>query len=209
MAGNSEDTTEWETVSEWKVVSVTNNTSYTGWRIISTHTGQATPLYEGMHRMICKLAWQYARRCMLDVEDLIHEGYLALLAVQEKYDPNRASRSTFVYWVVRNRFWQLAKRWPMGQELSESLCYDPSLLLENSHTFRETIHALSTEAKDVVKLILQCPREICEMAKNGTPEQMRKALLKILSKGRWGVELKTLEAVKEISDALNKNKQSS
>lgn len=207
MSRDSEDA-GWKIVSvnDWTVISTIEKSIPTGWRIVSVH-GNRTPLYEGMHRMICKLAWQYARQTMLDAEDLINEGYLALLKVQDKYDPSRASRSTFVYWVVRNRFWYLAKRWPMGQELSEErLSENPSSLLESSHVFREVIHSLSDEAKDVVKLVLRCPQEICEMAKNGTSQCLQRAVTKILLKQGW-IEERIVRAISEISTAINYNRK--
>ena len=183
-------------VTEWKVVSHTSS----GWRIVS-QKDEYTPLYQGMHRMICKLAWQYARQCALDVEDLISEGYLALLKAERKYDPTRAARSTFVYWVVRNHFWHLTRRWPISQELPDQLSEDPRHALEESHTFREIIGALSKEGKDVIRLILFCPKELCEMARKGTPERMQKAASKLLLKQGW-IEEQITSAFSEISRAL-------
>lgn len=202
--GDSEHDVQWKIVSigGWRTISGSTQVS-AGWRIVSQREGHYTPLYHGMHRLICKLAWRYARQCMLDVEDLISEGYLALLGAQDKYDPNRASRSTFVYWVVRNHFWQLSRRWRWNEQLLESVSTDPRLILEEAHTFREQIGNLSAEAKDVVRLILNCPQELCEMARNGTPERLQKVLTKILITEGW-VEERIQTVYREISLSLHK-----
>lgn len=160
------------------------------WIVVSRGKERCSkPLYEGMHRMICKLAWRYAKQCSLNVEDLINEGYSVLLKVQNKYDPSRASRSTFVYWVVRNHLWQLSRRWPINSELPEHLPDGDYLsTLEDGDVFRTKIHALSDEAKEVIRIILSCPQELCEMAKNGSPKRLQKMLGKILSKQGWAQE---------------------
>lgn len=142
----------------WRIVSIND-----GWRIVSVHN-ELTPLYEGMHRLICKLAWRYSHRCAMPVEDLISEAYATLLMVQCKYNPARSARSTFVYWVVRNRFCYLAKRWPILWELPQCLATNDMVeTLESACGFRHAIGGLSEEAKEVVQLILSSPKEICEL----------------------------------------------
>lgn len=198
-------TQESENVVGWKVIRKKSR-AITGWRIVSRDMDHNTPLYRGMHKLICKLAWRYSSRCMLGVEDLINEGYLALLGAQEKYDPCRASRSTFVYWVVRNHYCQLAKRWPVNRELSISDLIDNSqqIRLEEGSVFREIIQTLSTEAKDMIKLILQCPQEICELSKNRTPQCMQKVLTKILVQQGW-IRERIVVVMQEISLSLSYN----
>lgn len=165
----------------WRIVS-----NHGQWQIVSLRTKQTTPLYEGMHRLICKLAWQYSRRCMLPVQDLISEGYAALLLADGKYDPDRAARSTFVYWVVRNHFCQLAQRWPIMLDVPEHLAHDPLPALESAHEFRSAISLLSNEAKQVIKILLDSPKELMDIAKGSVPERLQNAVVKMLRRRGWG-----------------------
>lgn len=175
----------------WRIIS-----NHGQWQIVSIRTNESTPLYEGMHRLICKLAWQYSRRCMLPVEDLISEGYLALLLAEGKYNPDRAARSTFVYWVVRNHFCQLAQRWPIMLDVPEYLAHDPLPALENACEFRSAIAILSDEAKQMIKIILDSPKELMDIAKSSVSERLQNATMKILRRRGWArdhIELLMIE----------------
>jgi DNA-directed RNA polymerase specialized sigma24 family protein len=164
----------------WRIIS-----SHGQWQIVSARTNQSTPLYDGMHRLICKLAWQYSKGTSLSVQDLISEGYLALLLANNKYDPERGAKSTFVYHVVRNHFVGLRGCWPLMLEVPDAMVsVDPASMLEDAHRFRQAISSLSAEAKEVVKIICESPKEIMDIAKTGTPERLHNAVIKLLRRAR-------------------------
>lgn len=182
----------------WRIVS-----NHSQWQIVSIRTNQSTPLYEGMHRLICKLAWRYSHRCMLPVQDLISEGYVALLLADGKYDPNRAARSTFVYWVVRNHFCQLTRRWPIMLDVPEHLSHDPLPALESAQELRSVIASLSDEAKQVIKIILDSPKELMEIAKGSIPERLQNAVVKMLRR-RGQTKEHALIQIAEIKSVMQK-----
>jgi hypothetical protein len=140
---------------------------------------------------------------MLTVHDLISEGYLALLLADGKYDPQRAARSTFVYWVVRNHFVKLSQRWPIMADLSGHLIHDPVSMLENAQEFRSAVSLLSEEAKQVVRIILNSPKELMDLAKVGVPDRLQKAVVKMLRKKGWTKEV-ALARISEIKSIFQK-----
>lgn len=108
-------------------------------------------------KLVHKLAWKYPHICH---EDLVQEGYLAVLDAIDTYDPEKgASFFTWVYWKIRGRNTQASRK----EKLNYSLDYQylqctlgEMLVDENSEIVIEDDNVPKFEMFDAIKVIREC-----------------------------------------------------
>jgi len=106
--------------------------------------------YQGM---IIKLAYKYSLTSLIEMEDLISEGYICLYEAKGQFDPAKGNFPTFLYIKISNRFRTLSNRQKIKVELVpehiEGKILPPEYYLE----FMETIRRLSEGARSVIHAI--------------------------------------------------------
>lgn len=182
-----------------------------------------------MDNMARKLAWTFAFSNGESFDDLYSEAQVALLEAAPKYDPTRASWSTFAHRAISNRLCDAVRKWrtgsgcvpkgynvllkPIEVELDDKDGFD---IEHNVHwterphpepypyhivELKSSLSILSAEAKDVLRIVLQAPGELMAMGQRETPTRLRQGLKRSLRDRGW-TEKQIRKAFEEIKKAL-------
>jgi len=103
----------------------------------------------------------------LDYDDLVGQGNLAFCLASKTWNPTKSAFSTHLWWTIRDQMGKIEKK------------QNPSILHENiddyenlpnetmpspdrTFSFRNAINSLSKDAREIIKLILLTPEELCD-----------------------------------------------
>lgn len=101
-------------------------------------------------KLLRKIAWSFAQKSNVEMDDLLQEAKIAYLEAMESYDPTKSRISTWVWNCVSNRLKDRIK------ELNVSAMLDvEEVELESPQTF-QTDH-LGMEAQEIVSILLSKP----------------------------------------------------
>lgn len=164
------------------------------------HTLNLEQSFQEVEKLLYDLAWKYTRRYMIPFDDTKREVYWGFVKCYEQYDPaRRASFSTACYFIAEMKLRTLVihrtNEKPCDELNEETASFAPS---ERSECM-EMIEDLSTDAQELVRLLVETPKEIIGWAHEWNPQvrpvspmQLLKRVKKYLvEKGR---QKETLEA---------------
>lgn len=127
-----------------------------------------------------------------DFEEMFSLGEYAFCIAFAKYDPSTGVK--FSAWVYRICSWSMinyTKRYsrpttlPQGSDFEQVAPVDLNSL---SWTYREQFRKWGAEARYVVWLVLDAPREVLNLSLEATPTQLRSAVRKCLSNHGWNYQ---------------------
>lgn len=136
--------------------------------------------------LIRERAWHFARLSGHGFEEMFSLGEYCFCLAYHKFNPNVGVK--FSAWVYRVCTWSMmnyTKKYTspntqMDDEVFEGVQrVDPTL---TAWTFREQLKSWSAEARYVVWLILDAPREVINLTTEGTPYQIRTGVKRHLRK---------------------------
>ena len=125
--------------------------------------------YEDYQSLIFKLANNHSYKSGLEVEDLISAGNEEFLKTQKLYNPNHPKQAKFsTYLAIRiiGLFREMSRKRnnePIMIEISNESTYDSA---ERQLFFKEILEELSSDAKEVIKIVLDTPMDLLNMITN-------------------------------------------
>lgn len=137
--------------------------------------------------MLHKIAWNFHYTTGFDVEELYSEACLAFLSAVRTYDPAKGELGTRIWVVVTNRLRSFLKKSgvkPLPVYDAETFdIADSQSEIEAKESFDEILSRLSSEAKDLVQIVLSSPEEFVKESSRAT----RGALTQLLRGKGWSV----------------------
>lgn len=153
-------------------------------------------VFPEVEQMLYALAWKFVRKYpQLEFEDVKSQAYWGFLQAVRLWNPCKAAKfSTWCYQVtyyfLQNLVMDNSKDAARLSfvEIDDDLC---GAAPEPQAPYRDVLHTLSQDAREIVSLLLDSPKEIAEEL---TPKQLFSAVKKhLLAKGRCQKRLKQAE----------------
>lgn len=162
---------------------------------------QAAPeeeTFESITPMLKRLALRYVQMCGGEFEDVFADLRCNWLSSYPKFDPEKASISTYTYTgavrVLRNKLYKL-KRTPHMEPLND--------VGESEFDLNQLLRDLSEDAQLLVELVLEPPSELLLPIDGSiTPTRIRRRLKGWLKNVGWTMR-RVQEAIEEIREALS------
>lgn len=129
--------------------------------------------YEDYQRLICKLANTYSKITGIEAEELISIGNLEFVLCLESYDPQKAKFSTYLTWKLKGRFLEEGRKHRSRKQFVD---YEPTAsgLQEEILFFKDILRELSSDAREVVKIVFNTPVELIDMLPKKQPRGINK-----------------------------------
>lgn len=126
-------------------------------------------------KLVHKIAWSFHRTTGLPVEDLISEASLAYVEGVSKFDPEKATITTYMYPRIRCHLIDycksqgLQRHEPLPDDLNTGMpCPDTSTASQENRTaFKQAIQGSSEEVKYLAWMIFKSPEEFVGHASRG------------------------------------------
>lgn len=160
--------------------------------------------------LIRKVTWSFINTHVgLEFDDLFSEACVACLEAEEKYDPARGDRSTFIWQVVSNRLTKVIKKDAIYKH-AEGLPLidehhtddpDPEQITIAKEQWAELMGSLSAEAQTICELTINGD----EYMETDKPRKCRGQLRWVLRDLGWGWP-SIWNRMGEIRKALNQNR---
>lgn len=172
--------------------------------------------FEDYKKMIHNAAWKAHRETGIEYEEFYGIGQLIFVEALKTFNPSISTFSTHLYHNlkgIKNPFKRVENTQAFmpfydedgaieGGQTVENFLMSNSAPVHHEYEFLETMVNLTTEAKEVVKIIFECPQEIISEAMH-QPKRMIGNLTKILKGQGWRYQTDILPVFKEIKAALN------
>jgi hypothetical protein len=168
-----------------------------------------TPKYEDYQALIFKLAHRYHRYSGIEFDELVGWANLKFVECQKDYDPVLASFGTYLHIQIQGLFLGLAQKHWKTKDIELNL--DTANQSTNNSTpenlliFKQTLENLSSDAREVIKIIFNTPIDLINMtmrpskySKKVTKQQLEE----YLRKQGWSF-YRIWKTFKEIALALN------
>ena len=135
-------------------------------------------LWESYKGQAIKACESQAIQFNLSIDDLLSEAYLIFSEAINSFDPFKAQFSTYFYWRLKKGLKSYIKTQQFDHsELFEN-DYIHEVTPEHNATFNNLLDNISSEAKEVVKLCLDMPRELIWFGKKNCWDGKRYAVSK-------------------------------
>jgi len=164
--------------------------------------------YEQYKKCIYSLVHTWVKKSPFSFDELLSEANLGFLRAVETYDLTKAGFPTHLYITVNGRLSHfVCKKKVVEDELDEWLPGKGDNP-EQALVFKELVHNLSTEAREVVEVVLNTPREMIELVRDMTSGRQGKMHLyrsnvtKFYRKRGWSYN-KINAAYQEIKNTFN------
>ena len=159
-----------------------------------------TELYSRYHRTIYNLAWKAHDRCpSLEVDDFVSEGNLIFLKCIDHYEEDKsACFHTYLYSSVKGFFRGMIQKQAAQFAELDPPSYD--INPERQTLVMDALSKMSTDAQEVVEIILESPKAFIDAVPHITKQTIREFLWTI-----WPGEEKQnriTNAFKEITETL-------
>lgn len=156
--------------------------------------------YKKSIAILKKLAWKYSNNNIDEFENMISVGNIAFCNAWKTYDENAECNWTTYFYFVAERAMIDEKRTSKkhlyhncynemsGTEEEEKIFVmlaDEKENIEQRILFKNQIDHLSTEAQEIVSIILKSPGEIMEHTKSIAPRNIKGALIRLLREKNW------------------------
>ena len=154
--------------------------------------------------LINKLAWRTSRASGVEFEETQAKAREIAIVSSAKFDPTKSAPATFLWHCVHNGLLDWVKRQCRADrhESLEDLPHEPSTEMtpDLALALHDDVAALGREAREVCRIVLDCPAEAC-LTGDATRIQARRALRRHLRSRGWST--RTIERVfSEIGELL-------
>ena len=159
--------------------------------------------YEDYQKLIYNLANRYFSITGIERDELISIGNLEFVLCLETHNPEKAKFSTYLTWKIKGRFLEERRKYncrnnPMVRDHELSI----KGLQEESLFFNDILKELSSDAKEIVKIVFNTPTELIEMLPTKQPRGVNKhQIQKHLRRNGWNFS-QIWNAFGEITKAL-------
>ena len=152
--------------------------------------------------LVRKVAWSFTRTTGQEFDELFSEAALAYLEALKRYDPEKASFST---WAVKFMTNQLISFCAKEEAYSQFFEFSDTTTLgqenqERDYLFKEWIVSLPHDLQLICKIIFSAPSEILAES----PKASRGRLIRKLRECGWSW-VRIWDGVREMKRALNEN----
>jgi RNA polymerase sigma factor (sigma-70 family) len=131
--------------------------------------------YEDYKRLIFKLAHTYSSLTGIEFDELVSAGNEKFVTCQKTYDPKKAKFSTYLTWELRGLFREMQRK---QKRLQMNTVHDLELtnspMQEELVFFVDILKGLSSDAKEVVKIVFDTPTDLIEMLPKKQPRGISK-----------------------------------
>ena len=118
--------------------------------------------YKDYEKLIYKLAHRFHHTTGIEFDELIGWGNLKFMECQKTYDPAMASFGTYLHWQLQGLFLDIARKqnkWIIQDNYEPKTNITPEKYL----FFKELLSELSSDAKEVCKIIFETPMDLINM----------------------------------------------
>jgi hypothetical protein len=153
---------------------------------------------DDINRTVLQIYAKYGR-VIGSVDDLLADANLLFVQAYDRFDRNRgASFSTWVRGFVWRGLTELVRRRVNKNRLAKKIVHR-EVYIHHEFDFVDLLDSLSDDAKHVIKLVVQTPKELMEIMSQGQPA--RKCLVSYLKEVGWN-QSRISETFSEIGSAL-------
>lgn len=155
--------------------------------------------YKDYHKLICKLAWQATCKFPFEFDTLLSEGNLIFAQKRKKFDRKKAKFQTYLYHCVSGHYKNMNRLQnkvtkncievidPCSAEKCESVTVPRIEANQEKQLIKhEQFKELSSEAKEVIDIVLNAPKEILEVITAPSKEETSKKRLRPYLAKKWG-----------------------
>jgi RNA polymerase sigma factor (sigma-70 family) len=158
--------------------------------------------YKQYEPMLHKLAWSFHNTTGVDVDELFSEANIAFLKAYRTWKPEKGKLGLRVWVMTQNHLRSYLKKHgtkplPVYEFVEEEM-EDPQNEMESREGFSDILSRLSSEAQDLVQVILSSPEEFMRESARAT----RGSLTRFLRTEGWPVE-RIARCFREVKAVLN------
>ncbi len=159
--------------------------------------------YENYKRLIFKLAGTYSQITGIEFDELVSAGNEKFVTCQKTYDPSKAKFSTYLTWELRGLFREMQRKQNRYQaNIVQDLELSNSPVQEELVFFMDILEGLSSDAKDIIKIVFDTPMDLVEMLPKKQPRGISKhQIQKHLRQQGWPFS-RIWKSFKEITESL-------
>lgn len=162
--------------------------------------------YDAFEALIHKRAQEFSQTTGHHKADLVSEGNKAFIKACNKYDENKGTKfSTFFYRVLTNALIDYTKKTdvpPPHEAEDNDFLFGKAPSADRSCILKDSIRALSAEARHVAHIFLSTPAEILSLTGEESYWQIRGKLTKHLRERHGWSYNRVYSACHEIRDML-------
>jgi len=159
--------------------------------------------YEDYQKLICKLAHKYSLLTGIEFDELLSAGNEKFVTCQKTYDSNKAKFSTYLTWELRGLFREMQRKQNYQQSnIKHEVELSSKPMQEELVFFKSILKELSSDAKEVVKIVFNTPTEMLKMMPAKQPRGINKhQIQKHLKRKGWTIS-RIWKSFEEITKAL-------
>jgi hypothetical protein len=165
------------------------------------------PKYEDFKPMIISRARSWYGKAGNDLEDLISEGNEVFCYSIEKFDPSKATFSTYFYNSLNIHYMNMmnlskCKKAPKpASDIDDNMFYLTSISVERETMFRQLVNDLPRDAKEVVMAIFETPAEIIEVLE--IKKITKSAIFQYFTQIKGWTQNRVWKAFNKVQQAIN------
>ena len=143
--------------------------------------------YHSVRKLLFKMASNAVDRFGMERNEALSEAYIAYRKALDSYDPESGTKfSTWVYTKVRYHFMELSRTDQRRNERCALLTDDAEMEIEDRTYDQFHFPDLSDEAKFVIKLVIDSPKELYQrILKDPRPSQYKRHIKQYLLQHQW------------------------
>ena len=137
-------------------------------------------IYSVYQKCLFKLVHTYVKKSRFSFDELMSEANMGFIKAVDTYNKNKAKFHTHLYITVNGRLSHYCNQKNVFNNFYENLNieYQPgNTNPEQNASFKDLIDSMSTEAKEVINMVLNTPTEMIELVKEMTSNRQGKVHL--------------------------------
>ena len=156
--------------------------------------------YKNHKKTIYSLAYRYHRTTGIEIEELISSANEEFVKIQKKFNPSKACFNTYLTLKVKGLFWEMARKNRKSKLINvDKILISSKYNPEKHSSFNDLINNLSNDAKEIIKIAFNTPREMIDMLPKKQMRGINKTIfIKYLRTKNWSLP-KISAAIDDIS----------
>lgn len=163
--------------------------------------------YNDYKKLIFKLAHNYSSTTGIEYDELVSAANEEFVKCLKTYDSEKAKFQTYLTWKVRGLFLEMSRKRNVQNNrqcsLEEANLINQSLPEpEDILFFKEILEELSSDAKEVIKIVFETPWELIQMLPPKQPRGINKHQIKKYLRNQGWPFPKILISFQELTESL-------
>lgn len=159
--------------------------------------------YTDYQNLIFKLAHRFRQTTGIEFNKLVSSANLEFVKCQKTYNPMKSKFSTYLYIKIRGLFLEMARKKNNNPIITNTNCEKINNNTPEEYLFfKEILKELSTDAKEVVKIVFDTPTDLINMLPKKQPRGVNKHQIQKHLRQRGWKFLRIWKTFREITENL-------